>query len=72
MKYDAVVSIVEIDDLDLVGVETFTNDDDGIKQAKQSFIDKAVSRGATEAEAKEYLEDDGYYETGQYQLYIKV
>ena len=63
------VNIIEMNNNDLVGHQSFTHDDEGIKEAEKIFKDEALAKGATEEEIESFL-DDGYYESSHYQLFL--
>jgi len=70
MKLDA-ITVTEVVGDDINSVETYSNDDEGTKEAHKDFIAKAMDKGATADEAVQFAAD-AYYESGNYQLFLTV
>ena len=68
MKINAVNVIEYIDDA-VSGVTTFSQDDEGKKEAVDHFSACAKENGADEKDILTFLED-GWYEQGTYQVFI--
>ena len=63
------VNVIEMEGLDIASVESFSEDEEGNREAKASFKKKAMNKGATKDETESFLEDS-YYESGHYQLFL--
>ena len=66
-------AIIEYKEDDIMKVLTFSHDAEGIEEAKNSFKN-IISENDTDVtvnELKAFVED-GYYEQGEYQLFLRV
>lgn len=63
------VNVVEYIGDSLSSIRSFTDDEQGNKEANEMFGRIAKENGGDESEMEFYLEE-GYYETGDYQLFI--
>jgi hypothetical protein len=68
MKIDT-VNVIEMNDNDLISVQSFEESESGNKEAEVAFSKLALSKGSTQDEMEVWLED-GYYETGNFQLFL--
>ena len=63
------VNVIEYSDDALIGVTAFPDDESGNKEAEAHFKKCATENGAVEEDIESFIED-GYYETGLYQLFL--
>ena len=68
MKVDT-VNVVEYADDDLLGIRSYSDDDEGNHEAEECFRAAAKEHGAHDNELAVFVED-GYYESGTYQLFL--
>jgi len=68
MKVDT-VNVIEYADDTILGVTSFSEDDEGNKEAEAHFSKIAKEHGATEEDVDSFIED-GYHEQGTYQLFL--
>ena len=69
MKCD-VINVVEYVKDDLVGVTSFSNDEEGVKEAEAHFTKCAKDNGIYDIQDIDSFIEDGYFEQGEYQLFI--
>jgi hypothetical protein len=53
----------------VLGITSFSNDEEGIKEAEAHFSALAKEQGVEDSELDAFIED-GYYEQGDYQLFL--
>lgn len=63
------VNIIEITNGNLQNIESFSDDDDGNKEAEKLFTAKALENGANSDDIDSYL-DDGIFSEDAYELLI--
>lgn len=65
------VNIVEYADDDLLGVTSYEDNEEGNKEAEAQFKQCVIENGAdmSDEDAESFIED-GYFEQGNYQLFI--
>ena len=61
------VNVIEYADDELISVRSFEDTDEGNKESEAMFKKICQEHGTTEKEIEVFMED-GYYETGTYQL----
>ena len=64
------VNVIEYVDDSVIGVSSFTDDEEGNKEASNLFGRCAKANGATDKDLKDYALEDGMYECGTYQVFI--
>jgi len=63
------VNVIEMVDDDLLGITSFTDDEDGNKEAEARFHQCAIEHGCSDEDVESFIED-GYFEQGTYQLFL--
>jgi hypothetical protein len=63
------VNVTEYADNTVLGITSFSNDEEGIKEAEAHFSALAKEQGVEDSELDAFIED-GYYEQGDYQLFL--
>lgn len=63
------VNVIEYADNTVLGITSFSNDEEGIKEAEAHFSALAKEQGVEEGELNAFVEE-GYYEQGDYQLFV--
>jgi hypothetical protein len=64
------INVVEMVDEDIISIKSFAQNADGKIDAKKMFKALAIEKGAEEDETRDFF-DEGYYESGSYQLFLK-
>lgn len=65
------VNVVEYVDDSIIGIDSFTDDEVGNKEAEDMFIRCAKENGANDKDLKDYdCIKEGMYECGTYQVFI--
>jgi hypothetical protein len=68
MKVDT-VNVIEYADDSILGVTSFTDNEEGNKEAEAIFRQVAKENGMEDVDAESFVED-GYFEQGTYQVFI--
>ena len=65
------VNVIEYEGNDLVGIQSFSDDEEGNKEAKETFRDiiKERDSGVT-TENLDVFTEEGYQEQGDYQIFL--
>ena len=63
------VNVMEYADDDLLGITTFTDDEEGNKEAEDHFRKCAIENGCSTEDIDSFIED-GYFEQGTYQIFL--
>jgi len=64
------VNVVEYNDDTILGITSFSDDEEGNKEAEDIFKRCAKENGATDEDLEAFILEDGLYETGGYQLFL--
>ena len=65
------INVTELADESVIGVHSFSTDEEGVKEAEECFKAVVKENGVdvTEQEMEEHIED-GYFEQGSYQVFL--
>lgn len=63
------VNVLECVDGSPIGIRSFTDNDDGNKDAERVFEEFALQNGAKKKDLDDYL-DDGVYEASNYSVFL--
>jgi len=63
------VNVIEYEDDNLIGITSYTDDEEGNKEAEEVFALCCKDQGVDDQDIPSYIED-GYYEQGTYQVFI--
>lgn len=65
------VNVVEYVDDSVNSVHAFSDDEVGNKEAEELFIRCAKENGAEQKDLEDFILEDGFYEAGEYQVFLK-